>query len=186
MTGDTDGVRTGYDGVVYDLDGTLVRLAVDWAAAAEDAWARYQKAGVHPDSHDLWNLMESAPEHGLAAEIEGAVAAHEHDGARDSRRLPLADELVGLGRPAAVCSLNCERACEIALDRHDLTGHVGAVVGRDSVDTHKPDPEPLLAAIDRIGLAPDRVVFVGDSERDAVTAERAGVDFAYVDGTGPE
>ena len=28
-------VTDEYDAVVYDLDGTLVRLAVDWAAAAE-------------------------------------------------------------------------------------------------------------------------------------------------------
>ena len=72
----------------------------------------------------------------------------------------------------------------IALNAHGLAGAVDATVGRDSVATRKPDPEPLLAAIDRVGADRGRALFVGDSERDELTAERAGVDYRYV-GDGP-
>ena len=58
------------------------------------------------------------------------------------------------------------------------------VIGRDTVETFKPDPESLLAAVDRLGVRPERTLFVGDSERDAETADRAGTRFAYV-GDGP-
>jgi phosphoglycolate phosphatase len=58
---------------------------------------------------------------------------------------------------------------------------VDAVVGRDSVETHKPDPEPLLATLEGMGCSPDDAEFVGDSERDEVAAERAGVRFRWVD-----
>ena len=78
-----------------------------------------------------------------------------------------------------------EAACRTALDVHDLASHVEAVVGRDTVATRKPDPEPLLAALDPLDVPPERALFVGDSERDAVTAERAGMDFRYVEGTAP-
>jgi Predicted phosphatases len=53
------------------------------------------------------------------------------------------------------------------------------VVGRDTVRTHKPEPESLLAAVDALGVDPDRCVFVGDSESDRVTADRAGVPFVW-------
>ena len=169
-----------YDAVVYDLDGTVVRLAVDWQAVAEDVIAVYDEASVEAAGADLWGLMERADRHGIASEVEAAISEHEHAGARDSHRLSLADELLDRSVPVGVCSLNCERACRIALDTHDLAAGVDSVIGRDSVATHKPDPEPLLATLSELGVDPSAAVFVGDSPRDGTTAERAGVDFRFV------
>lgn len=174
-------MTSDHAGVVYDLDGTLVELVVDWDAVAQDVQAVYADAGVAPVDRDLWTMLGEAREHGLYDDVEAAIAAHECDGARESHLLPYADELAHDGRPAAVCSLNCEAACRVALDTHDLTTHVDTVVGRDTVSTWKPDPAPLLHAVDGLGLAPENVLFVGDSERDAVTAERAGTDFQWVE-----
>ncbi|ELY86099.1 HAD-superfamily hydrolase, subfamily IA, variant 1 [Natrinema altunense JCM 12890] len=175
---------TEYDAVVYDLDGTLVDLDVDWNAVAVDVRAVYDNANVEPPSDGLWDMLEAADEVGLAAEVESAIATHEHDGARTSRRLVRADELLERSPPAGVCSLNCERACRIALEEHALTMAVDAVVGRDTVATWKPDPEPLLATVRELEAEPERALFVGDSARDRRTAERAGTDFEYV-GDGP-
>jgi phosphoglycolate phosphatase len=170
-----------HDAVVYDLDGTLVRLAVDWEAATSDAVAAFADTGADAADADLWGLLETAPEYGLAAELESILADHERRGAERAVRLPHADRVAESSVPVGVCSLNAESACRLALDRHDLLDHVDAVVGRDSVATHKPDPEPLLTTIDRLGAEPSSALFVGDSERDAVTAERAGVAFEPVD-----
>ena len=172
---------TDYEAVVYDLDGTLVRLAVDWKAAASDATAAFAEAGVDAADADLWSLFETAPEYGLADDLEAILAGHERRGAERAIRLPHADRVAEWPVPVGVCSLNAESACRLALDRHDLLDHVDAVVGRDSVATHKPDPEPLLTTIDRLGSEPSSALFVGDSERDAVTAERAGVAFEWAD-----
>ncbi|MBP1922232.1 phosphoglycolate phosphatase [Halorubrum alkaliphilum] len=170
------------DAVVYDLDGTLLELAVDWDRVAEDVTAAYAQQALIPPTEDLWKLLDAAEEYGIAAAVEEAIAAHEREGAADSRPFPLGERLLSREdtRPAAVCSLNCEAACRIALETHGLDDAVDAVVGRDSVGTHKPDPEPLLAAIDAIDADPDRTVFVGDSASDGVTAERAGVAFVSV------
>jgi HAD superfamily hydrolase (TIGR01509 family) len=54
------------------------------------------------------------------------------------------------------------------------------IVGRDSVATEKPHPEPLLTTVEGLGAAPERTLFVGDSERDEKTARRAGTDYVYV------
>lgn len=168
-----------YDGVVFDLDGTLVDLAVDWEAAASDAIDLFVRNGHDVAGADLWGLLERADDVDLRPELESVLADHETRGAVESARLPHADHLP-LSVPTGVCSLNCETACRTALDRHDLTTHVGAVVGRDSVATYKPDPEPLVATLRELGVSEERALFVGDSERDAVTARRAGVDFHWV------
>ncbi|WP_435143440.1 HAD family hydrolase [Halobaculum sp. P14] len=168
-----------FDAVVYDLDGTLVRLAVDWDAAARDAVSLFERHGHDVADADLWGLLERADSAGIRDELESLLGEHEVDGAERADRLPHADELPR-GVPTGVCSLNCEAACRVALDRHGLADSVDVVVGRDSVGTYKPDPEPLLATLRDLGVPPEHAVFVGDSERDELTANRAGVSFRYV------
>lgn len=167
--------------VVYDLDGTLVRLPVDWAAATDDAGAALRESGLDPGDRDLWELLEAARESGHIGAFESAVCAHEREAAATSNRLAAAKELRNHGGPVGVCSLNCEAACREALETHGLAEHVDAVVGRDSVATHKPDPAPLLAVLEAMGCEPGEAEFVGDTERDAETAERAGVAFRWVE-----
>lgn len=168
--------------MVYDLDGTLVRLRVDWAAVAGEVEEVYRSAGRDPGGRSLWDLVTDVDDPDLAADVEATVAANERDGAERAEFLPTANELMYLDRPAGVCSLNCEAACRIGLDRHGLSDSVSAVVGRDTVSPPKPNPKPLRETIRRLGLDREDVVFVGDSKRDEECARRAGVDFEYVDG----
>jgi phosphoglycolate phosphatase-like HAD superfamily hydrolase len=169
---------TDYDAYVYDLDGTLVELAVDWDEVATDVAAVLRARGVDVSDATLWDMLELSDETGYRRPVEEAIAEHEREGARTARRLALADELPR-DRPVGVCSLNCEAACRIALERYGLDGSVSAIVGRDSVATQKPDPEPLLATIEGLGAMPERTLFIGDSPRDERTAERAGSAFVY-------
>jgi len=178
--------RTGHDGVVYDLDGTLVRLAVDWDAVQADVEGVFRDAGRVP-SGTLWDLLERAESDGddeLLDRVTATIERHERAGARESERLPGADDLLETAThvPVAVVSLNAASACRLALDRHDLTDAVSTVVGRDTVPERKPDPRPLLVALERLGVTPGRALFVGDSPRDRECARRAGVDFEGVGG----
>ncbi len=169
------------EAVVYDLDGTLVRLTVDWDAVAADVETVLCEREVDAAGMDLWMMLERADETGHRAAVEEAIAAHECEGARRSERLAFADEVIE-DLPAGVCSLNCEEACRIALDTHELTEAIDCVVGRDTVGTYKPHPESLLAVIEALGASPERTLFVGDSKRDKETATRAGTPFSYVSG----
>jgi phosphoglycolate phosphatase len=178
----TDCDLDGFDAVVWDLDGTLVELLVNWDAVAAEVTTTFEAAGVDVDGVDLWEMLDVADAEGLRDEVERVISAHERDGARTSERLRLADVVGREDVAEGVCSLNSEGACRIALDVHDLSPHVEAVVGRDSVETRKPDPEPLLETLRRLGADPAETLFVGDSARDEETADRAGVAFKYADG----
>jgi phosphoglycolate phosphatase len=147
----------------------------------------YRDHGVEPPTEELWTLLEAADDHGIGDAVEEAIGLHERAGARDSTLLALGNRLIEAGDgatepPAGVCSLNCEAACRIAVETHGLGEAIesDAIVGRDTAETHKPEPESLLAAIDRLGAAPENALFVGDSPRDATAAERAGVAYAWV------
>jgi phosphoglycolate phosphatase len=172
-------VTAEYDAVVYDLDGTLARLAVDWERARDEVASKLRARDVDVVEMSLWDLFEHARGNSLERAVEEVLGEHEREGARRSERLALADELPR-DVPVGVCSLNCEAACRIALEIHGLDRHVDTIVGRDTTATYKPDPEPLLYAIQSLGVSPAKTLFIGDSESDELTADRAGVDFQYV------
>ena len=52
------------------------------------------------------------------------------------------------------------------------------IVGADDVRHPKPHPEPVLAALDRLGAQPGEAVFIGDSRHDLECGRAAGVQTA--------
>jgi len=64
---------------------------------------------------------------------------------------------------------------ERALAWVGLIGHVDVVIGADSVARHKPHPEPVLVALERLGAPRETAIFVGDSPHDVASGNTAGV-----------
>lgn len=60
------------------------------------------------------------------------------------------------------------------LEKKGLARYFAVVYGGDSLPRKKPDPYPLLKVCDDFGLAPQRVVAIGDSSNDAQAARAAG------------
>lgn len=52
------------------------------------------------------------------------------------------------------------------------------VITSNDTDRHKPDPAPVLAALDQMHAAPETAVYVGDTINDEKAAHAAGVKFA--------
>jgi phosphoglycolate phosphatase len=50
-----------------------------------------------------------------------------------------------------------------------------AIVSGDTTPYAKPHPEPLFEAARRLGLAPEKCLYVGDDERDIVAGRAAGM-----------
>ncbi|HBZ63263.1 MAG TPA: haloacid dehalogenase [Lachnospiraceae bacterium] len=69
---------------------------------------------------------------------------------------------------------------EQILAKNNAMNVIDVIVGGDDVKKEKPDPEGLLAAIEKLNVSKDRVLYVGDSIVDAKTAQSAGVDFVAV------
>jgi len=169
-----------YEAVVFDLDGTLLRLDVDWREVESDVGAVLEAEGLDPEAHHAWELLDVAESVGRHDDVDQIIADHELEGARTAERLPLADTLVRIDRPIGVVSLNSVHAVRVALEQAGLLDAVAVVVGRGSVPERKPSPVPLLVALEALGVDPSAAIFVGDSTGDETTARRAGVDFRPV------
>ena len=54
------------------------------------------------------------------------------------------------------------------------------IVGTDDVQHVKPDPEPVLLALERLGIEKDYAIMIGDNSHDIEAGHRAGVRAAGV------
>ena len=54
------------------------------------------------------------------------------------------------------------------------------IVGFDDVEHVKPHPEPVLVALERLGVEKDNAIMIGDNHHDIVAGQNAGVQTAGV------
>jgi len=59
----------------------------------------------------------------------------------------------------------------------EFIDYFDVIITQESTKKHKPDPEPLFFACDKLGIKPEEAVYVGDRIIDFETAKNAGTDF---------
>ena len=60
-----------------------------------------------------------------------------------------------------------------------LDDYMEVVVLEDDTSKHKPDPEPLLLCMERLGLNKEDVIYIGDAYSNLLASRNAGIDFAF-------
>jgi pyrophosphatase PpaX len=79
------------------------------------------------------------------------------------------------GHPLAVVTSKTERLARRGLEHVGILDYFGVIIGCDSCGRHKPHPEPVLTALQRLAYEPNEAVFVGDSVHDVAAGNAAGV-----------
>ncbi len=165
--------------VIWDYDGTLVATRfADEAAVAElirrdPAAAAGAEVFWATEGQPILERLELAWP-GRVAEVlplfDQRVRPHLHRGVRR-----VLDALRGRGMPMAVVSSRRREPLSWGLGACGLAPFFRVVVGLEDVSEPKPDPEGLLLAVRRLGVAPSRAVYVGDSDVDVEAGRRAGM-----------
>jgi HAD superfamily hydrolase (TIGR01509 family) len=188
------------DAVTIDAYGTLLELRDPVASLARilpgherDAIERaFLAEAEHYVVHSL-NGRDPASLARLYAECAGvfndtlgsSLTPEEYVAALEAEYGPLPDvedalaRLRSLGLELAVVG-NWDCRLPEHLERLGLAGHFTAIVTSAGAGAAKPDPRPFLAALERLGVAPERALHVGDSAADEEGARAAGMQFAPV------
>jgi pyrophosphatase PpaX len=88
------------------------------------------------------------------------------------------------GRRLGIVTAKRHRTVALALDRFPwLQAQFDVVVAHEDTERHKPDPDPVLFAVERLGAEPSAAAYVGDSPFDINAAKAAGA-FAVAVGWG--
>ncbi|WP_175996176.1 HAD family hydrolase [Burkholderia stabilis] len=90
---------------------------------------------------------------------------------------PLLAQLREQGLAIAIVSSKFRYRIEAILALNGLQSQVDVLIGGEDVQRHKPDPEGLVLALERLDLPAADAIYVGDHAVDAQAAERAGVPF---------
>lgn len=166
--------------VIFDLDGTLYDLPVDWAGLKGEFNVMIDDE-LYVEGGYIMSAYRYADGRGdLKGRMLDLQAGYELARIDESRRvepgIACAEWRLKRGSRCSIFSMNTERA----VDR--LVGGCGfhPVVTIDKVKMPKPSPEGLIRLIDMIGMTADDVLFVGNSDRDAGSAAGAGIDYIDV------
>jgi pyrophosphatase PpaX len=174
-----------YPVVLFDLDGTVIDSGAIILASMRHAAKEVLGTEVPDDE-----LMAAVGGPGLEAQMR-ALAPDRVDELVNVYRAhnePLHDELVcctgiedvlvrlkGEGRRLGIVTAKRRQTVELAFARLPIEHLFETVVGGDETDRHKPDPAPLLLALDRLGATPTEAAYVGDAPFDVKAAKAAGL-----------
>lgn len=174
-----------YPVVLFDLDGTVVDSGPIILASMRHA-TREVLGTEHTDDE----LMQAVGGPGLEAQLGvfGPDDVDELVRVYRAHNEPLHDTLeafAGLeevlirlraeGRRLGVVTAKRRSTVELAFASVPLGHLFETVVGGDETEKHKPDPEPLLLAAERMGVDPSQAAYVGDSPFDVGAAKAAGM-----------
>jgi nicotinate-nucleotide--dimethylbenzimidazole phosphoribosyltransferase len=93
----------------------------------------------------------------------------------------LLDELNGKVKLGIISNTKTITAADIRakLATVDLEKYFSCIIATAEFGTHKPDPAPIVAAIEQLQCSAGRTLYVGDIETDKQAALAAGAHFAY-------
>src|SRR5439155_18224127 len=79
------------------------------------------------------------------------------------------------GRRLGIVTSKLRESVDLVLDQVSYSPAFEVVVTVEDTQEHKPQPEPILCALDRLGVSADAAIYVGDSPYDILAARAAGV-----------
>jgi pyrophosphatase PpaX len=179
-----------YRAVLFDLDGTLIdsaaiilasmrhatrsvlgrELAEEQLLAGVGSPLTEQMRTFDPDRADA--LVRAFREHNepLNADLQPCPGT-----------LDVVAALREEGRRLGVVTAKRHLTVRLAFDAlPELARQFDAVVAAEDTTRHKPHPEPVLLALERLGARADEAAYVGDAPFDVQAAKAAGVSAVAV------
>lgn len=171
--------------MLFDLDGTLIdsgpMILASFRHATQTVLAR-EIADEHLLAHvggSSLRAQMSVIDPDRVDDLVRAYRAHNeqlHDrlcafpGIEDALR-----RLVDDGRTLGIVTAKRRSTVDLALAVLPLAPYFDVIVTSDQCRRHKPDPEPLRIALERLGGSPATSAYVGDSPFDVQAAKAAGM-----------
>ncbi|MDQ2805489.1 MAG: HAD-IA family hydrolase [Chloroflexota bacterium] len=173
--------------ILFDLDGTLIDTVDLIVACWQHATARHcggaiARAMVLPTIGLPLHAALEAHAPGKGAALWEAYQDHNriwHD--RLTTLVPGTVEMLTALRARGVrtglVTSKRHAALQMGLDLFALDPYLDVIIGLEDAPHGKPAPDPIWAALGRLGQRPDpvRVAYVGDAVSDMVAARTAGV-----------
>ncbi len=183
-----------YDAVIFDLDGTLLNTledlmdSVNYALSILGMKQRSYNEIRHFVGNGVQRLMElSVPQGKDNPQFEHALAlfkeyynVHCNDKTGLYQGITeLLDTLKQKDFQMAIVSNKYYEGVQALKERY-FRDYLSVAIGEREGIRKKPAPDTVIAALNELGVAKERAVYVGDSEVDIATAANTGMDCIVV------
>lgn len=186
----------GYQALLTDLDGTLIRsedaiceaLALSFAEVGARVPAKEEILAMFGLPVEEMLIALGGVDRSEEARIARFIAAYKRwypermrlGATRIANAKETVDSIAAAGYP--VCLITSERRsnAQFILETLALSGAVRRMITRDDALQFKPNPEPILLASRLVGCAVEDCVYVGESPYDIQAGRAAGVTVAAV------
>jgi pyrophosphatase PpaX len=171
--------------VLFDLDGTLIDSIELILKSAQFA---FTKCGMACPSDAEWLRGVGRPlpvmfgHFAPGREAELIAAYREYQMAHHDRLVTvypgvpkMLETLAAAGHRMGIVTSKATPLAMRALTFTGIDRYFETVIGMDLCKRHKPDPEPVLIALDQLSSGPAGAWFVGDSVHDMESGNAAGV-----------
>jgi HAD superfamily hydrolase (TIGR01549 family) len=142
-------------GVIFDLDGTLVDSRLDFNAIRREMQI--------PDGQPILEALDEMPEGDYKSECLRILKRHEQAGAEQATLIPgvreFLSELTRRDIRQGVLTRNSRESTQQVTERLGLEFSI--VLTREDAPP-KPDPKGLLLICEKWGISVERTIFIGD------------------------
>jgi pyrophosphatase PpaX len=173
--------------VLFDLDGTLVDSIELIVTAAMNAFA--SRPGPSPSEAEIrntigrplpttfgpWLVDDNDLPFLITKYREYQLEHHDRLTSAYGGIVSAVAELHTAGCRMGIVTSKVGFMAQRALDHCGLSQYMQCLVASDSTTKHKPEPDPVLLALEQLGSGPADAIYVGDSPYDMLSARSAGV-----------
>jgi phosphoglycolate phosphatase len=187
-------IEESFKTIIFDFDYTLADSSRGIIECINFA-LQSMNLGMVPDDYacrtigmslsDTFEALTTIDDPAQAAEFSRLFISRADDVMVDSTELFDSTQLVirtlkESGLFLGIVSTKYRHRIEAVLTREGLRDLIDVIIGGEDVMRHKPDPEGLFKALERLETLDSSALYVGDSIVDAIVAERAGIPFLAV------
>ena len=179
--------------IVFDLDGTVVRLSADWYSLLKALNARFrEKYKEKRQFNRVTALLNEIIAIGDEEELkQNFKIIQQYETENITKTEPIKEviffidnlELFGVSSEVklALFSLNTRTTIVKSLQIADLVDNFEFIVGRDDVRAWKPESEGLIKIKEHFQVLKEEMLYFGDLKIDLLAGENAGIQTFLID-----
>ncbi len=184
----------GFRAILFDIDGTLIDTVALIVSALDHTYRKHLGIQLPPEEirrliglplkvqmHYLDDRVDRPIDHALLEQDEIAYyQANRHLEQPIQQALEAVRTAYRRGFAVGLVTSKNREELAFSWERLGLDEFVDAVVTADDTERHKPNPDPVLKALEWLGVPPEQAIYIGDTVFDLSCGRSAGTQVAGV------
>lgn len=176
-----------YKAIIYDIDGTILdtlkmnmiplQRIIKEETGEDWSYEEVLRFASYPGRKVMLELGVRDPESTYARWVK-YVNEYEEGATLFDGFMEVFQSFHGVVKQAIV-SAKRKKQYELDFVSKGLDQFIDVTVLEEDTTKHKPDPEPIVLCLKKLGLQKDEVIYIGDAKSDYDCCLKANVDFGY-------